>query len=321
MQLQMVGRGAPPCPLAAMAPDMDLCGGGGDADEKLRKCVLWLNTEDGFDGAFDHDAIAYAAHGLPIAEVLRILTQPEENVRNLAGWAITSYFCAALRKMGGGRVAGGVGLEDCTVLPAEFPEGKSLKLSKRIRWLNGQGGFEGQIDYDRIIEAAHGLKDAHVVQVLQVLEEKRGEVNDPTAWICAALRRYGAGDAAVAAASSKGRFAMSGGGMPPGLPAVAFGRAKPRDCMDAYEWHEDTKLRKRIGWLNNHGFDNSLSYDKVADSAAGLGIGHVLEVLKKLERMAKFRNLAVDPTFYVVAALHRKRRLVGRGARRTIAKK
>lgn len=47
---------------------------------------------------------------------------------------------------------------------------------------------------------------------------------------------------------------------------------------------DDSRLRKRVAWLNNAGgFDNQIIYTKVAAAAEGLSDGRVMEILKYLE--------------------------------------
>ena len=39
-------------------------------------------------------------------------------------------------------------------------EGLDRKLRRRIGWLNGEGGFDGVLNYDKISEAADGCSGA-----------------------------------------------------------------------------------------------------------------------------------------------------------------
>ena len=180
-----------------------------------------------------------------------------------------------------------------------FSEIEDKKLRKHIGWLNGPGGFEGQINYDEIAKAAQGLKYFQIHQVLQILDEYRDEIVDPAAWTCAVLRTGVADPVHMEAA------ACTGGDV-------------RRDLMDACELHDDKRLRKRVGWLNNHVFWNALRYDQVAEAADGVSINHTLEILKRLELVAK-RECVTDPTTYVATAL-RRRKLGGIGVRMTICK-
>jgi len=173
----------------------------------------------------------------------------------------TAYVTSALRKAGRG------------AMPTRAPAGQlngqaeDQKLRKRIGWLNKQGGFENAINYDKILEAAQGLEYSTVMAVLENVEEKKGEVKDPTAWVCAGLRK------------------------------------KDRQALTHYEEPSDQKLRKRIGWLNNEGgFANGLNYNKVAEASAGVSQPDVMRILKELEDK---KDQVKDPTAYVTAAMRK----------------
>merc|ERR1712050_230219 len=90
------------------------------------------------------------------------------------------YATAAMRKLGGGRGNARSGFDDA-------------KLKKRIGWLNNEGGFDGAIRYDKIAEAAAASRASlgDAFHFLKELEEKKDEVNDPTAYVAAALRKAG----------------------------------------------------------------------------------------------------------------------------------
>mmetsp|Transcript_137322 Transcript_137322/g.342402 ORF Transcript_137322/g.342402 Transcript_137322/m.342402 type:complete len:553 (-) Transcript_137322:40-1698(-) len=320
-----------------------------NADEKLRKRVTWLNSQGGFAGALDHDKVAAAARGLEVTMVMKVLKDLEENKDKVKD--PTAYSAAALRKMGGGSFYGGSlggpgplaqaaaavnfappGI-DCSSqgggsggYPAWTAEDAAVedeKLRKKVGWLNKAGGFDGAINYSKIIEAARGLEYSEVMHYLKQLEERpRGTINDPTAWVCSALRKAGGNPAYGRVYDGN----AAGGCLPPPPPSgynfgggesYGSGYASPVSMdVDA-----DQKLRKRIRWLNNEGgFDNLINYQKVADASVGVDVHSVMEVLKDLEEN---KEKVKDPTAYAAAAL-RKRGPAGRGAlgiRRTIMKK
>ena len=83
-----------------------------------------------------------------------------------------------------------------TPAPYHWTPKADQKWRKRIGWLNGEaGGFEGTISYDKVAEVAEGLACSAVMQVLKNIENKNGDINDPTAWICTGLRKAGGGHA------------------------------------------------------------------------------------------------------------------------------
>merc|ERR1712060_1033941 len=67
-------------------------------------------------------------------------------------------------------------------------------LRKGIAWLNDQGCFEERIRYEDVAEAADGLPEQEVIEVLDNLMDvsERDTIKKPTAWICKGLagRRY-----------------------------------------------------------------------------------------------------------------------------------
>jgi len=291
-----------------------------DADSKLRKRIDWLNSEGGFAGAIDQDKIYNAAKGLEISVVMKVLKELEEKKATVKD--PNAYAGAALRKMGGG----GRGMPASDVYMAApappapaYPsanfadagfgggsgwgdaQSEDQKLRKKIGWLNNAGGFDGAIHYQKIVDAARGLEYAEVFKVLQRLEEKpRGTINDPTGWVCAGLRKSAGGGGGSPAAG----FSMGGSFSHQGPP---FGGGGGFNALDP---ESDAKLRRRIGWLNKAGgFENALNYQKVAEAAAGVQIGEVMEILKDVE--AK-KDQVQDPTAYATSAI-RKRRAGGGG--------
>mmetsp|Transcript_65796 Transcript_65796/g.189687 ORF Transcript_65796/g.189687 Transcript_65796/m.189687 type:complete len:495 (-) Transcript_65796:118-1602(-) len=264
-----------------------------DADTKLRNRIDWLNNNAGLNGPLAMEKVYEAAFGLEISNVMRILKELEEKKETVKD--PTAYVCAALRKAGGG--AGGAPAPAPMGYPAppDFGAGgddarQEQNLRKRINWLNGTGGFEGKISYEKIISAAKGLEYNKVFDVLKKLESKQndgGQVNDPTGWVCAGLRKLG-------------------GASQSGYPAATLAFAPPSGApgMDA-----DTKLRKRIEWLNSAGgFGGRIDQDKIYAAARGLEINVVMKVLKELEQN---RDTVKDPNAYAGAAL---RKMGGGGA-------
>jgi len=171
---------------------------------------------------------------------------------------------STIRKAGGGvmtlQAAGGASPRGATKFDVH-------KLKKRVGWLNTQGGFNNCLLYDKIAEAAaqKGVDESVLFQVLKNLEGKGPEINEPTSWVTAALRK-----------------AKS----PP--PPWAHGDG-------------EGSLRKHIGWLNNHGgFDNKLQYTQIAEAANGLDGQSLLKVLTAVE--GKAGSLA-DPTAWLIKNL------------------
>jgi len=243
----------------------------GNFDQKLRKRIGWLN-KNGFDNAILYTKVAEVAAGADPSRVMDILKQVEEKRDEVTD--PNAWVCAAVRKAGGGGAA--------VWVPDEVPMGADddQKLRKRIGWLNKDGGFENALVYTKISEAAAGLPVSGAMAVLKQVEEKKGEVTDPNAWVCSALRKAGGGSAIYSVDVAK---------------AVA---AALQTDVGA-----DQKVRKRIGWLNKDGgFENALNYSKISEAAVGVDVGVVLKLLKDVEEK---KDIVKDPTAYVSAALRK----------------
>jgi len=275
---------------------------GGD-DGKVRKRVEWLNTQGGFGNSLNTTKVLQAASGADVQQVMKVLKVLEEEKDQVKD--PTAYVTAGLRKLGGGQRGAGGGLSgahpsmawsDPAAVPAWTPDAQfeDTKLRKRIGWLNTQGGFDGAINYTKILSAAGGVEFSEIFEKLKFLEGKKGEVTDPTAWICTGLRK----------AAAK---ANTGGAHPPmawpGLTAtIAF-------TLDAQA--EDAKLRKRIGWLNTQGgFDNAINYTKILSARGGVEFSEILEKLKFLEGK---KGEVTDPTAWICAGLRKAAASVNTG--------
>eukprot|EP00929_Paragymnodinium_shiwhaense_P008596 TRINITY_DN112551_c0_g1_i1.p1 TRINITY_DN112551_c0_g1~~TRINITY_DN112551_c0_g1_i1.p1 ORF type:complete len:340 (+),score=107.96 TRINITY_DN112551_c0_g1_i1:94-1113(+) len=326
------------------------------ADEKLRKRIGWLN-KNGFEGKILYDKIIDAAFGVEYAAVMEVLQQLEAkkgSVNDPTGWCCVALkkkggrggntmaapapmamapamnidlnamnaFAAQLAAMqpmmaaasagGGGRGGGGGSVEEA-----------DSKLRKRINWLNGKGGFNNNLQYDKIFEAAKGVEYAAVMDMLKQVEAKRDEVRDACSWVCAALRKAGRAEPSPVMGMPMG---MQGAMQMPmtayGLPAAFQAFQQEPQAMDV---EGDQKVRKRIGWLNKQVFDGQIVYQKVMEAAShgNVGCGDILSVLKDLE--AK-KDEIKDPTAYVGAALRKRggkgsgRGGAPMGVQRTIAK-
>jgi len=62
-------------------------------------------------------------------------------------------------------------------------------LRKSIGWLNGDGGFENNILYNEVADASVGLQESDIKEVLDKIWNCEKKIQNPTAWICNALRK------------------------------------------------------------------------------------------------------------------------------------
>mmetsp|Transcript_95553 Transcript_95553/g.270151 ORF Transcript_95553/g.270151 Transcript_95553/m.270151 type:complete len:437 (+) Transcript_95553:139-1449(+) len=265
-------------------------------DEKLKKRIAWLNKAGGFENSIIYTRVAEAADGLDYGKVMEILKYLEENWDKV--WDATAWICSTMQKA----------KQASTGLNPEVDE----PLRRRIRWLNNTGGFENAITYSKVAEASVGLSASKVMEVLKYLEDSWENVEDPTAWVCSALRKasgeaaYGAdawwGNDTWDAPRSRGTPSPSQGGG----TGKGSGKAKGKTRAGADSGADlDEQLRRRVRWLNGlGGFEESINYTKVAHEAEAAGPGKALELLKYLEE--NWQKVG-DPTAWLCSSLRRAR--------------
>lgn len=196
------------------------------------------------------------------------------------------------------------------------------KLRKRIGWLNKNCVFADVLKYDDVKAAAVGVDGHQVMVVLKDLEEKKDTIKSPTAWVVKALKKRGA-EAGVQHYPSPGPWMggappqadnyqsygmdyqvanYGGGGAMGGGPMG--GGAMSGGAMGGFpmaiDGDTDQMIRKKVGWLNKNGFENSVNYKKVSEAAVGVDSGSVKRIFDDLESN---REKIKDPTAYVAKAL------------------
>jgi len=296
----------------------------------VRKRVRWLNENAGLSQDLNYQKVSEAAIGVDMKTVMDILKDVEEKKDKVKD--PTAYVTTGLRKRGGGQHGGG-GMYDAPppmhnwgAAPAPGgwnpeAEAEDKKLRRRIGWLNKDGGFNGALIYDKVLEAAGGLEFSEVFKILKEVEEKKDtlQIRDPNAWVCNGLKRKAS--SSVGAGPPRGM--MQAWGPPPGMPfpGPAPGYGNFAGGMDS---ETNSKLHKRIKWLNGTGgFNDSIVFDKVKEAAEGVDPVSMMKVLKDLEEK---KDTVKDPTAYVSSALRKMGGGGGRGrpgvpgVRRTINK-
>jgi len=167
---------------------------------------------------------------------------------------------------------------------SNFDGAADEKLRKRIGWLNRNGQLSGDLKYDRVAPVLLTLDSHAAMEILKNLEENASTVRDPTAYVVSAASRRAGGI-----------------GPPGGAPALAhpiMQHGSQQRASSAGGNDADSKLRRRIGWLNrNGGLLAELRYDQVG--AALSACGGAMEILKALEESAP---TIPDPNAYVLAA-------------------
>lgn len=261
---------------------------------QLSDKIYYLNTVGGFAGALNEEKIAEVALKVSPEKIEKLFEELENNKDTIKD--PTAWVTSAMRKASGGGGGGGQKRSAAMMLqaPSDVQE-SDAKLRKRIGWLN-KNCFGGAIIYDKVVEAAGGIPYGEVMTYLKELEEKKDDVKDPNAWVCAALRKAGGGGRHPPQAA----HFPAGGGWP---QQGGFAPMMMAHAMPAMETGVNDKVRKRINWLNGTGgFQNALTPDKVAEAAVGVDVQHILKVLKDLEEK---RDTVKDPLAYVTSALRK----------------
>mmetsp|Transcript_2608 Transcript_2608/g.8032 ORF Transcript_2608/g.8032 Transcript_2608/m.8032 type:complete len:409 (+) Transcript_2608:146-1372(+) len=275
-----------------------------DQDWELWDRVKRMNTDGGFANSIRYEDIVNAARGVETSAVILILSHLEDKWQEVND--PTSWVCAALHKKRNGKGAkgvGGKGQEGGQWQPGYAEQwgqpSHDSRISERVAWLNGEGGFGDVLKYDQIAAAAAGLDAALVMKILSHLVDRKGEVHDPTSWVCAALTKEHA---------NKGKGWQKGGGS---WNEPGWGQWQGHG---GGQWQEkgggegsalDRELRRRIAWLNNEGgFNNTITYREISEAAAGLDVAVVMKLFNQLEeRRAEITN----PTTWIIDSLWQER--------------
>jgi len=156
-------------------------------------------------------------------------------------------------------------------------------VRRQVGWLN-KNGFDDSIAYAKVAEEAEGLSLEDVREIVDSLcdKDKKEHIENPTAWICNAFVK-------------RKRF----------LEGKEWSHTRKHKASSDHGL--DKCVRQQVGWLNAHGFDQSISYEAVAEEAYDLSINDVREVCDRLR--AKDKKEHVDnPTGWICNALARRRK-------------
>jgi len=134
------------------------------------------------------------------------------------------------------------------------------RIERRVNWLNRNAGLAIPIDLE-ILPALESIGFQQSMRVLRRLEENAGATPDPNSFIRDLVGRSG------------------------------WIWGKP-DVID-----EDTKVAKRVAWLNQFGCLNKpIEWAEVADVLDGLKVAHAMVLLRELEMQGR---KVLDPTEYI----------------------
>eukprot|EP00928_Gymnodinium_smaydae_P039001 TRINITY_DN26749_c0_g1_i1.p1 TRINITY_DN26749_c0_g1~~TRINITY_DN26749_c0_g1_i1.p1 ORF type:complete len:499 (-),score=61.65 TRINITY_DN26749_c0_g1_i1:50-1546(-) len=237
----------------------------------LRKGVAFLNMDAGFQNRISYSEVLEAASGLDEELVKDVLDQcanaDPTKIRSPTMWIAKNLRNAK---------------QSHYRRSSQAPTVESI-LRTGIMWLNDEGGFNDQIDFDIVLEAAEGLDEEQVKQVLDACADAEpSKIRNPSGWLASNIRNF------------KNRAAK-----PPQQPESAAGIERI--------------LRQGVQWLNTEGgFENRINFLEVVEVAAGLDEEQMKDVLDNCANVdpAKIR----DPTGWLCSNI---RNLVSRQSSRS----
>eukprot|EP00435_Cladocopium_sp_Y103_P075108 s194_g54.t1 len=154
--------------------------------------------------------------------------------------------------------------------------GDDGKIHRRATWLNSNVFQDRPIDQEAI-QALTTVGTARAMALYKDVEEKQEQVKNPSGYLKTAVARDGGGGY-VAAPAAQGQHMQS-------------------------EREEQSKIQKRITWLNANVFPDRQIDTEATGAMFGLGISRAFELLKEVEGKAQeLRN----PTGYLKTAAIRE---------------
>mmetsp|Transcript_36176 Transcript_36176/g.88604 ORF Transcript_36176/g.88604 Transcript_36176/m.88604 type:complete len:254 (+) Transcript_36176:1-762(+) len=147
-------------------------GGGEDRelDTKIRRTIGWINHQKVLKEPLQYVKVASAlAQVEPQAagRILHDLCEKAHAIKDPIGYIVT----AVRRQLG----------EEKPVL--------DQKVKSTISWWNRYGNLRAAIDYHEVLVLFSQLEVSDALFILSTLEGKETEVENPTAWVCAAARK------------------------------------------------------------------------------------------------------------------------------------
>jgi len=244
----------------------------------VRKVIGWYNKNGGLQEPIKYTEIAPLFAQLDTPSALQILSSLEgkaSEVKNPTGWlskAAKKYAAEGWGTMG----------VDWAWGPnsGEFAGEVDAKVRKVIGWYNKQGKLQDKIRFDEVAPFFAQIGTGEALKILSTLEGKEGQVKNPTAWLCGAAQKRGAGssegDEWMVASGSKGGWSTAG--------------------------DVDTVVRKNIGWYNKKGnLLEQIRYSELAPLFAQLDLDSTVQILNSFEgRESSVKN----PTAWFTKAVN-----------------
>lgn len=171
----------------------------------------------------------------------------------------------------------GRGMPQTALALAPFPSRRpdadpATKIHRRASWLNANVFPDRQIDPEAI-EAMKTLDSGRAMELFKEVEEKSGQVKNPSGYLKSAVAREGSG-------------------MPQNLPASPRVGTVTRLSGPASP-EEQTKIHRRVTWMNANVFPDRKIDDEAIGAMYGLGLARAMELLQEIqEKSDSMRNPA-----------------------------
>jgi len=246
-----------------------------DEDSSVGQHVAQLNQAGSLAKPIDFTAVGEDLARLGDEGAMQLLQEVEEKGRSVKD--PTGYIRFKLKAK---LAAMGTSLEE--------PADEETRILKRVEWLNDYGGLLQDIDYNQVAAALQAAGVEHAMTVLKELEDKRSGVQDPNAFILAAV-----GSARRRATPAQPPRARARAPAPAPAPVPA-GRAPVPNLKT---------IAGFVALLNkNPKVKKPVKFSEVAQALNSLGPRKALQVLREMQE----RGLGLDdPVTYIRAAAQR----------------
>ncbi|CAE7504085.1 FTSH10 [Symbiodinium sp. CCMP2592] len=238
-------------------------------DTKIHRRASWLNGNVFPDRPIDEEAIVAmkSLGGARAMELFKEVEEKFEQIRNPSSYLKT----AAARENPSGQ---GRGMPQTALALAPFTRrpDPATKIQRRASWLNGNVFPDRHIDPEAI-EAMKTLDSARAMELFKEIEEKSGQVKNPSSYLKTAVAREGSGMPQNLTAAPR-----------VGTVARLSGPASPE---------EQTKIHRRVTWMNANVFPDRKIDDEAIGAMYGLGLARAMELLQEIqEKSDSMRNPA-----------------------------
>lgn len=243
---------------------------GEDVFTGVHKRSTWLNANVFGQQAISQEAVA-ALSNLSRDRAMDLLKQVEEKKDQLNN--PSGYLLAAVKRDFGD----GGGKENADVYTG---------IHKRCTWLNANVFAEGVITQEAV-QALSSLPWDRAMELLKHIEEKKGELKNPSGYLISAVGRDVQRPQQTWSQRGQGAAGAKAGGASGG------------------SWHGvDTGVHKRCTWLNANVFGAGAIDEEAITVLSSLEFNRAMEITKEMEQ--KGAAVIKNPSSYLKAAAQRE---------------